>query len=182
MPDTVASPEIVASACPHDCPSTCALEVERLDPFTIGRVRGSPENAYTEGVICAKVARYAERIHHPDRLTKSYQRIGPKSSGEFREISFEAALDETAEALLRAEARHGSETVWPYFYAGTMGQVQRDFDPPAAPRKEVQRPALNHLRHQCLERHYRRHRLLARRRPQGNARRRHGGDMGHQRR
>ena len=124
MPDTVASPETVFSACPHDCPSTCALEVERLDPFTIGRVRGSHENLYTDGAICAKVARYAERIHHPDRLTKCYQRTGAKGSGDFREITFEAALDETAEALLKAEARYGSETVWPYTYAGTMGQVQ----------------------------------------------------------
>ncbi len=27
------------SACPHDCPPTCALEVERLDENTIGKVR-----------------------------------------------------------------------------------------------------------------------------------------------
>ena len=33
---------IGASACPHDCPSTCALEVEVLDERTIGRVRGAP--------------------------------------------------------------------------------------------------------------------------------------------
>ena len=32
---------IVPSVCPHDCPSTCALEVERLDAKRIGRVRGS---------------------------------------------------------------------------------------------------------------------------------------------
>ncbi len=62
--------EIVATVCPHDCPSTCALEVERLDARTIGRVRGARENSYTAGVICAKVARYAERTHHPDRLTQ----------------------------------------------------------------------------------------------------------------
>ena len=36
------------SACPHDCPSTCALEVEVLDDRTIGRVRGAPDNAYTQ--------------------------------------------------------------------------------------------------------------------------------------
>ena len=124
MPDTVASPEILFSACPHDCPSTCALEVERLDSHTIGRVRGSHANAYTDGAICAKVARYSERVHHPDRLTKCLQRTGPKGSGEFREISFEDAIGETAEALLKAEAKHGSETVWPYTYAGTMGQIQ----------------------------------------------------------
>ena len=64
----VTKTDIAYSVCPHDCPSTCALEVERLDGHTIGRVRGATENSYTAGVICAKVARYAERIHHPDRL------------------------------------------------------------------------------------------------------------------
>src|SRR5262249_59577124 len=56
------------SACPHDCPSTCALEVELLDERTIGRVHGAKDNDYTAGVICAKVARYAEREHHAQRL------------------------------------------------------------------------------------------------------------------
>jgi len=37
------------SACPHDCPSTCALEVEKLDAHTIGRVRGARDNSYTAG-------------------------------------------------------------------------------------------------------------------------------------
>ena len=53
---------IVPSVCPHDCTSTCALDVEILDTHTIGRVRGSRRNAYTDGVICEKVARYAERV------------------------------------------------------------------------------------------------------------------------
>ena len=117
---------IRASACPHDCPSTCALEVEVLDGARIGRVRGAEENAYTAGVICAKVARYADRIHHPDRLTKPLRRKGPKGSGAFEPISWDDALDIVAEQFLKAEARYGSQTVWPYFYAGTMGLVMRD--------------------------------------------------------
>jgi anaerobic selenocysteine-containing dehydrogenase len=117
---------VAPSVCPHDCPSTCALEVEILDERTIGRVRGAEDNAYTAGVICAKVARYAERAHHPDRLTRPLRRKGPKGSGQFEPISWDDALDITAEALLKAEARHGAETVWPYFYAGTMGLVMRD--------------------------------------------------------
>ncbi len=121
-----ARPEIRYSACPHDCPSTCALEVERLDPRTIGRIRGAKDNGYTAGVICAKVARYAERIHHPDRLTRPMRRVGAKGSAEFQPISWEDALDETAEGLTKAERSFGSETVWPYFYAGTMGLVMRD--------------------------------------------------------
>jgi anaerobic selenocysteine-containing dehydrogenase len=118
--------DIAPSVCPHDCPSTCALEVERLSPSQIGRVRGAADNSYTAGVVCAKVARYAERQHHPDRLAHPLRRSGRKGEGSFQPISWEAALDEVAEAFQRAAARHGSETVWPYFYAGTMGLVQRD--------------------------------------------------------
>ena len=114
------------SACPHDCPSTCALDVEILDERTIGRVRGARDNDYTAGVICAKVARYAEREHHADRLMHPLQRVGAKGSKEFRRIGWDDALDIVAEQLLKAEARHGAESVWPYFYAGTMGLVMRD--------------------------------------------------------
>lgn len=128
--DSVASgkPEIVHSACPHDCPSTCALEVERLSPTRIGRVHGAKANPYTAGVVCAKVARYAERQHHPDRLAQPLKRVGDKGVGlaAFKSISWDQALDEVAERFLKAEQAWGAEAVFPYFYAGTMGLVQRD--------------------------------------------------------
>src|SRR5215471_7054840 len=117
---------IGASACPHDCPSTCALEVEVLDEHTIGRIRGAEDNAYTAGVICAKVARYAERAHHPQRVLRPLRRKGPKGSGEFEAVAWDDALDIVAEAFVRAEQQHGSEAIWPYYYAGTMGLVMRD--------------------------------------------------------
>ena len=114
------------SACPHDCPSTCALEVELIDEHTIGRVHGAKDNDYTAGVICAKVARYAERQHHKDRLLHPLRRKGAKGSGEFERISWDDALDLVAEKFLAAEKKYGAETVWPYYYAGTMGLVMRD--------------------------------------------------------
>jgi anaerobic selenocysteine-containing dehydrogenase len=117
---------LAASACPHDCPSTCALEVQVLDARTIGRIHGAEGNRYTAGIICAKVARYAERIHHPDRLTQPLRRKGPKGSGEFEPIGWDDALDIVAEAFRSAEQRQGAEAVWPYYYAGTMGLVMRD--------------------------------------------------------
>ncbi|WP_407928095.1 molybdopterin oxidoreductase family protein [Arenibaculum pallidiluteum] len=130
VPDTAlpeaASPVFVPSVCPHDCPSTCALEVEKLGPGRIGRVRGAADNSYTAGVVCAKVARYAERVHHPDRLTVPLLRVGAKGEGRWREASWDEALDLVAARLREAAERHGAETVWPYSYAGTMGLVQRD--------------------------------------------------------
>jgi anaerobic selenocysteine-containing dehydrogenase len=123
-----AQPKITrhASVCPHDCPSACSLDVEVLDGSAIGRVRGHKQQSYTDGVICAKVARYAERIHHPDRVLHPLKRSGPKGSGLFERISWDEALDLTAGAFLDAEAKHGAESVWPYYYAGTMGLVMRD--------------------------------------------------------
>ena len=52
MNQLVRPKKIGASACPHDCPSTCALEVDVIDPHTIGRLRGAADNSYTAGVIC----------------------------------------------------------------------------------------------------------------------------------
>ncbi|MGA8756501.1 MAG: molybdopterin-dependent oxidoreductase [Stellaceae bacterium] len=120
--------DILPSVCPHDCPSACALEVERIDGHRIGRIRGAASQSYTYGVVCAKVARYAERQHHPDRLSQPLRRVGDRGVGHaaFEPISWEAALDEVAERLTRAAQRHGSEAVWPYYYSGTMGLVQRD--------------------------------------------------------
>lgn len=89
-------------------------------------MRGAAANSYTAGVICAKVARYAERVHHPDRLTQPLVRTGPKGSGAFRTATWDEALDRVAGAFAETSARHGAEAVWPYYFAGTMGLVQRD--------------------------------------------------------
>jgi anaerobic selenocysteine-containing dehydrogenase len=120
--------EIVPSTCPHDCPSACALEVERIEGSRIGRIRGARDQSYTAGVVCAKVARYAERQHHPARLSVPLRRVGEKGVGieAFAPISWEEALDEVAHRLRSAAKSYGSESVWPYYYSGTMGLVQRD--------------------------------------------------------
>lgn len=116
----------IRSVCPHDCPSVCALDVDILPDGKVGRVRGAKDDPYTAGVICEKVARYAERIHHPERLLHPMRRIGPKGAGQWQRISWDEALDEIARRFLDVEATHGPESVWPYFYAGTMGHVHRD--------------------------------------------------------
>lgn len=123
---TSGAPRIASTTCPHDCPSVCALDMELLDDGRIGRVRGNRSQTYTDGVICAKVARYAERAQHPDRLTHPLIRNGPKGSVSFRRATWDEALDLVTRRFLAIEAEHGSEAIWPYYYAGTMGRVMRD--------------------------------------------------------
>src|SRR5213595_2235060 len=100
--------DIRHSTCPHDCPSACALDVEVIDNASIGRVRGSKLQTYTAGVVCAKVARYAERIHHAERLIYPLRRTGPKGSGAAQRISWDEALDEIADRFTGAERAFGA--------------------------------------------------------------------------
>ena len=57
--------QILPSTCPHDCPSTCALDVERLDALPLGKVPRPAANSYTAGVIFHYVSPYAARRPSP---------------------------------------------------------------------------------------------------------------------
>ena len=118
-PDTL-SP--VRGACPHDCPDTCALLTTVENGIAI-KVQGNPAHPQTDGVLCTKVSRYAERTHHPDRLLTPLRRSGPKGSGQFEPVSWHDALQDIA-AKLTSIAAHNPEAIAPYSYAGTMGLVQ----------------------------------------------------------
>ncbi len=116
------------SACPHDCPSTCALDIEVLDNRQIGRVYGAKSHPYTQGVICAKVSRYQERAHHPDRLTQPLRRTGKKGVGRsaFEPVSWDEALSTVVDNFQATIRDYSAEAIWPFHYAGTMGLIQRD--------------------------------------------------------
>ena len=83
-------------------------------------------NSYTDGVICAKVARYAERVHHPERLLKPLQRVGAKGGQVARDFVRSGAGQRRRAVRAKWRANMAAEAVWPYYYAGTMGHVQRD--------------------------------------------------------
>ena len=112
----------VLGACPHDCPDTCAL-ITTLDNGRAIKVQGNPAHKATDGVLCTKVSRYAERTYHPERLLTPLKRAGPKGSGQFEPVSWDDALDDIAHRL-QAIASQNPEAVVPYSYAGTMGLVQ----------------------------------------------------------
>ena len=124
------------SACPHDCPSTCALDVHVLDERTIGRVHGAKDNDYTAGVICAKVARYAER--DPPSRSPDCIRCGATAprARPFAPISWDDALDVVAEKFLEAEQRHGAESRLAVLLCRHHGPGDARRHQPAAPRQE----------------------------------------------
>jgi anaerobic selenocysteine-containing dehydrogenase len=115
--------QLVLGACPHDCPDTCSLLTTVRDGVAL-RVQGNPQHPHTAGVLCTKVSRYAERTYHPERVLQPMRRIGPKGPGaRFEPVSWDEALDDIAQRLC-ALASLDAESILPYSYAGTMGQVQ----------------------------------------------------------
>jgi anaerobic selenocysteine-containing dehydrogenase len=114
----------VRGACPHDCPDTCALLTDVQGGVAI-KVYGNPAHAHTHGTLCAKVAKYTERTYHPERILHPLKRVGPKGSGQFERVSWDAALTDIA-ARLKTIAAHDPQAILPYSYAGTMGLVQAE--------------------------------------------------------
>lgn len=112
----------VRATCPHDCPDTCALLITVEDGVAT-EVKGDPDHPTTAGVLCTKVARYAERTYHPERLLHPMRRVGKKGEGKFERISWEEALGEIADKL-GAIASRAPHAILPYSYCGTMGLVQ----------------------------------------------------------
>jgi anaerobic selenocysteine-containing dehydrogenase len=112
----------VRGACPHDCPDTCAL-LTTVENGRAVRVQGNPAHRHTDGVLCAKVSKYAERTHHPERILTPLMRTGPKGSGQFTPVSWDEALAGIAARLGEIAARD-PQAILPYSYAGTMGLVQ----------------------------------------------------------
>jgi len=115
---------VVRGACPHDCPDTCAL-LTTVENGKAVKVQGNPAHAETDGVLCTKVSRYAERTYHPERLLQPLKRVGPKGSRQFAPVSWDEALDEIAKRLKTIAARD-PQAILPYSYAGTMGLVQSE--------------------------------------------------------
>ena len=112
----------VITACPLDCPDACTLDVSvsgEGPAQRIERIEAAPvdaSNPLTDGWICAKVRRSADRVYSPERILTPLVRTGPKGSGRFEPISWDEALDRTAAAISDAVRDHGPASVVPFLY------------------------------------------------------------------
>src|ERR1700750_1346749 len=128
-----ANTRTVHAVCTHDCPDSCGVLVT-VDELT-GRavkVAGAPAHPVTRGFLCGKVARYLDRVYSPERLLYPMRRRvgvpkGPLPKGReaefFERLSWDEALDDVASRLKHIAAESGPESILPYSYAGTIGQL-----------------------------------------------------------
>src|SRR5205085_950574 len=119
--------KVVHAACPHDCPDACGVLIT-VDDGKAVKIQGDPAHPVTRGFLCAKVAKYLDRVYSPDRVLYPMRRIAPKgqagespASTQFARISWDEALDTIAARLRQVSHEFGSESILPYSYGGTLG-------------------------------------------------------------
>lgn len=116
---------VVHAACSHDCPDACGVLIT-IDDGKAVKIQGDPKHPVTQGFLCAKVAKYLDRVYSPDRVLYPMRRVAPKGQGgfeKFQRISWDEALDEIASRFQSIAAEHGPEAILPYSYGGTLGAL-----------------------------------------------------------
>ncbi len=116
--------KVVHAACPHDCPDACGVLIT-VEDGRATKIQGDPSHPVTRGFLCAKVAKYLDRVYSPGRVLYPMKRVGPKGSGnrdasDFRRISWDEALDEIASRFKSVAREFGPEAILPYSYGGTL--------------------------------------------------------------
>src|ERR1700722_18812145 len=110
----------IFSACPHDCPDTCAMITTVLDGKAV-EVRGNPDHPFTRGGLCVKVNNYEDRVYSRDRVLFPLMRTGPKGSSAFRRATWDEALAEIKSRWSAIIDEFGPAAILPYSYLGTQG-------------------------------------------------------------
>src|SRR3989440_4752039 len=117
--------KVVHAACPHDCPDACGVLIP-VDDGRATRIQGDPSHPVTPGFLCAKVAKYLDRVYSPQRVLYPMRRVAPKGTNgpqttDFERITWQQALEEIADRFKGIVAEFGSEAILPYSYGGTLG-------------------------------------------------------------
>ena len=98
------------SAC-WECSVNCGGLVTVKDGEVV-KVAPDPSNPYSRGNFCIKGIRGGPGIRdHPDRLLYPMRRAGPRGSGKWERIGWDAALDEMADRFADIRRRFGPEAL-----------------------------------------------------------------------
>ncbi|MBE9547700.1 MAG: molybdopterin-dependent oxidoreductase, partial [Proteobacteria bacterium] len=101
---------IVKTHCARMDHGGCALIVEAKDNKIVS-VKGDPDGFLNKGYICAKGIASPDRLTHPDRLKYPLKRVGKRGEGKWERISWEEALNYTAENLNKIKEKYGAKGV-----------------------------------------------------------------------
>src|ERR1700749_3473757 len=121
--------KVVHAACPHDCPDACGVLIT-VENGRATKIQGNPAHPVTRGFLCAKVAKYLDRVYSPDRVLYPMKRLAPKGCEAsvqkdgrgrpsphepiWQRISWDEALDTITTRFKAISGEFGSEAILPY--------------------------------------------------------------------
>jgi len=106
----------INTACPRNCYSTCSFKVWTDDGKVI-KIDPQPLNKATPEGICLKGLSYVERVNSPKRILYPLKKI----NGEFKQISWDNALNEISEKLNHFKSNFGAQSILFYYASGMSG-------------------------------------------------------------
>src|SRR5262249_15401374 len=110
----LSSGETVPSTC-WECSALCG-SLLTIQDGKVTKIAPNADHPGSHGAFCVKGIRALHEWTYQDaRLRTPLRRVGERGSGAFAPVSWEAALDEMAEGLLRVRDRHG-----PFAIAGAV--------------------------------------------------------------
>ncbi|HET6652654.1 MAG TPA: molybdopterin-dependent oxidoreductase, partial [Nocardioides sp.] len=92
------------------CEAICGLELTVEDGH-VTSIRGNLDDPLSRGHICPKGVALADVYEDPDRLRRPVRRVGRGPDAQWVEISWDEALDRTAEGLAAAINEHGRDAL-----------------------------------------------------------------------
>lgn len=101
---------VVRTSC-RGCHGVCQVLVHLDAKGQPVKVTGDPESPTSLGYLCPKGAAGPEIVRHPDRILTPLRRSGPRGSGQWEPVSWEAALSEMAERFDRIRRESGPEQI-----------------------------------------------------------------------
>ncbi|GIK72711.1 MAG: nitrate reductase [Chloroflexota bacterium] len=92
------------------CPWRCGIIAQSVDG-RVFKIDGNPADPKSRGMLCARGQGGVSFMYDPDRLRSPMLRTGERGEGKFQEVTWEEALDHTAEKLLAIAEQYGPESV-----------------------------------------------------------------------
>ena len=92
------------------CYWRCGLKIRSRDGRAV-KIDGNPEHPNNWGVVCGKGNAGLMVAYAPNRLKYPMKRVGKRGGGEWKQITWDEALNEVAENLNKVKKEHGPQAL-----------------------------------------------------------------------
>ncbi len=126
IPKSLLVDKVVRTTCSPNCTGSCGQLAFVRDGVLvkIQQAADYPDKAYSPRG-CMKGLSYLNQVYGPDRIRKPLIRTGERGSGEFREATWDEALDRIATDMKRIGATWGWDSIHVFGQVPGSGYVQK---------------------------------------------------------